>query len=215
MAGSGRLGLHLAVRAYKSAVGMLNIYEIMFEDNVPAYIVTTKWCLLKVTVQVTTPGAESAVYETTLENMLSFSTQSLLWSQWLRWWRSVVILNVRAVRTCCYCYRQPEGSVSSSSWCPCAVPARTLLGHGKLSRHIAHGSRSSRWHSKLSIGHLADTKSQLGDELTRWLVKSPTVKSSLREWWSTRPFSAKWLHCQRLNQSTSWLLFQPVGLSAT
>ena len=38
VAGSGRSGLLLSVRAYYAAVGMLNIYDIMFAHDVPAYI---------------------------------------------------------------------------------------------------------------------------------------------------------------------------------
>jgi len=39
---SWRLGLPLAVRAYYDAVGVSNIYDIMFAHNVPAYIATRK-----------------------------------------------------------------------------------------------------------------------------------------------------------------------------
>ena len=44
--------------------GVLNIYDIMFAHNVSVYIVTQKWRVLKVTPQVTTPEAESVVYDT-------------------------------------------------------------------------------------------------------------------------------------------------------
>ena len=40
-------------------MGVLNIYDVMLVHNVPAYIATRKWRVLKVTPQV---GAESAVY---------------------------------------------------------------------------------------------------------------------------------------------------------
>ena len=63
VAGSWCSGLLLALRTYEAAVGMLNIYDIMFAHNVPAYIVTRKWCVLKVTPQMATPGVESAVYD--------------------------------------------------------------------------------------------------------------------------------------------------------
>jgi len=39
---SWRSGLPLAVRAYYAAVGVSNIYDIMFAHNVPAYIATRK-----------------------------------------------------------------------------------------------------------------------------------------------------------------------------
>jgi len=42
---------------------MLNSYDIMFAHNVPAYITTRKWHVLKVTLQVVTLGAECAVYD--------------------------------------------------------------------------------------------------------------------------------------------------------
>jgi len=42
VAGSGRSRLLLAVRAYKAAEGVLNIYDIMLAHNVHAYIVTRK-----------------------------------------------------------------------------------------------------------------------------------------------------------------------------
>jgi len=45
-------------------VGVLNIYDIMSAHNVSVYIVTQKWRVLKVTPQVTTPEAESVVYDT-------------------------------------------------------------------------------------------------------------------------------------------------------
>ena len=35
----------------------------MFAHNIPAYIATRKWRMLKVTLQVATPGTESAVYD--------------------------------------------------------------------------------------------------------------------------------------------------------
>ena len=41
-------------------MGVLNIYDIMLAQNVPTYIATRKR-VLKVTLQVATPGAESAV----------------------------------------------------------------------------------------------------------------------------------------------------------
>ena len=41
-------------------MGMSNIHDIMFAHNV--YIATRKWRVLKVTLQVATPGVESAVY---------------------------------------------------------------------------------------------------------------------------------------------------------
>ena len=44
-------------------MGMLNVYDIMLAHNVPVYIVTRKWHVLKVTLQVATLGAESAVYD--------------------------------------------------------------------------------------------------------------------------------------------------------
>jgi len=57
VAGSGRSGLLLAVRAYQAAVGVLSVYEIMLAHNVPAYIATRKWRVLKVTpTQVVTEG---------------------------------------------------------------------------------------------------------------------------------------------------------------
>ena len=43
-------GLLLTVRAYKAAVGMLNIYDIMFAYNAPAHTVTRKWRVIKVYV---------------------------------------------------------------------------------------------------------------------------------------------------------------------
>jgi len=39
------------------------IFDIMFAHNVPTYIATRKWRVLKVTPQVATRGAESAVYD--------------------------------------------------------------------------------------------------------------------------------------------------------
>jgi len=42
-------------------MGLLNIYDIMLAHNLPAYIATRKWCVLKVTLQVATLGVESAV----------------------------------------------------------------------------------------------------------------------------------------------------------
>jgi len=44
-------------------VGVLNINDIMFAHNIHAYIATRKGRVLKVTLQVATPGAESAVYD--------------------------------------------------------------------------------------------------------------------------------------------------------
>jgi len=44
-------------------VGVLNIYDITFAHNVPVYIATRKWHVLKVTPQMATPGTESAVYD--------------------------------------------------------------------------------------------------------------------------------------------------------
>jgi len=40
---------------------MLNIYDIMFAHNVPAYVAIRKWRARKATAQMATPGAESAV----------------------------------------------------------------------------------------------------------------------------------------------------------
>ena len=42
-------------------MGALNIYDIMLAHNVSAYTATRKLRVLKVTFQVATPGAESAV----------------------------------------------------------------------------------------------------------------------------------------------------------
>ena len=44
-------------------MGVLNIYDITFAHNVPVYIATRKWHVLKVTPQMATPGTESAVYD--------------------------------------------------------------------------------------------------------------------------------------------------------
>jgi len=46
-----------------AAVSMLNIHDIMFARNVPMYIATRRWCVLKVTPQLAIPGAESVVYD--------------------------------------------------------------------------------------------------------------------------------------------------------
>jgi len=45
VASSGRSGLLLAVRAYSTAVGVLNIHDIMFAHNVPAYIAIKMTCI--------------------------------------------------------------------------------------------------------------------------------------------------------------------------
>ena len=66
VAGSGCSGLLLAVRAYWAAVGALSIYDMMFAHNVLAYIATRKWRVLKVTLQVATPEAESVLSMTSL-----------------------------------------------------------------------------------------------------------------------------------------------------
>jgi len=44
-------------------VGVLNIYEIILAHNVHRITATRKWRVLKVTPQVATQGAESAVYD--------------------------------------------------------------------------------------------------------------------------------------------------------
>ena len=44
-------------------MGVLNIHDITFAHNVPAYMATRKRRAPKVTPQVATPGAESAVYD--------------------------------------------------------------------------------------------------------------------------------------------------------
>jgi len=56
VADSGRSGLLLAVMAYSAAVGVLNIYDIVLAHNVPAYIATRKWRVLKVTPGGNTGG---------------------------------------------------------------------------------------------------------------------------------------------------------------
>ena len=64
VAGSGHSGLFLALKA---AVNVLNIYDTVFAHNVSAYIATRKWSVLKLTPQVATPWAESAVYDCLIE----------------------------------------------------------------------------------------------------------------------------------------------------
>jgi len=44
-------------------VGVLNIHDIMLAHNIPAYIATQKWRVLKVAARVATPGAESASHK--------------------------------------------------------------------------------------------------------------------------------------------------------
>jgi len=63
------------------------MYDIMFAHHAPAYIVTRKWHVLKVTPQVATPGAESAVYDSLVLGMKAFvcffcnSQQIQAWSE--------------------------------------------------------------------------------------------------------------------------------------
>ena len=52
-------------------MGVLNIYDIIFARNVPAYIATRKLRVLKVTPQMVTPGAESAVYDSLVNGRIS------------------------------------------------------------------------------------------------------------------------------------------------
>ena len=52
-------------------MGVLNIYDIIFARNVPAYIATRKLRVLKVTPQMVTPAAESAVYDSLVKGRIN------------------------------------------------------------------------------------------------------------------------------------------------
>ena len=58
-------------------MSVLNIHDIMPAHNVPSYIATRKLCVLKVTAQVATQGAESAVYECLVAGVVIFFLISL------------------------------------------------------------------------------------------------------------------------------------------
>jgi len=55
--------------------------DIMFAHNVPAYTATRKWRVLKVTPQVATPGAESAVYDCLVGSFSEKQVSKVIWLQ--------------------------------------------------------------------------------------------------------------------------------------
>ena len=66
-------------------MGLLNIHDVAFAHNVPAYTATRKWRVLKVTPQVAAPGAESAVCD----------------------WLVAVAATLVFVWVCCYRWKRP------------------------------------------------------------------------------------------------------------
>ena len=61
-------------------VGVLNIYDVMLAHNIHTYIATTKWRVLKVTLQLATPGEESAIYDCLVDCVAATFPQSYFYS---------------------------------------------------------------------------------------------------------------------------------------
>jgi len=59
-------------------MGVLNVYDMMLAHNVPVYIATRKWHVLKVTLQVATLGAESAVYDCLVSTCTTLGHKNLV-----------------------------------------------------------------------------------------------------------------------------------------